>query len=302
MIFLWFVGAVFTPEEENDGILALSVADVILLHIRPWVYVTAGFYHPYLVQLVFVLPLAFGLAKRVEPDLGAVNLMRLLLFANTATAVVTFVSLFVLYIIFRNPSYLEMSFSGFTGGITALLVAYMKPYPFATAPSFPGISLRFYPLVVCLSFCFCTMVGLAFAANPSVRSMLTSAGPFSCMGGYFGWYYLRFLNKNRDRTIGDVSDEFALVVLFPDFCAPLIGPVAGFCFSVAKLCGFFKKRAMQKPKMLPILTEIKNDPIAERRKARAMKALDEKLAKLAHARADHGTSPLLSVKVRDEKD
>ena len=77
------------------------------------------------------------------------------------------------------------------------------------------------------------------------------------------------------------------------YCAynrPFIGPLANFCFSVAKLCGFFKKRAAQKPKMLPIFTvrtfeahvraiqiltcflcgnmmqEIKNDPIAERRK------------------------------------
>jgi hypothetical protein len=56
--------------------------------------------------LVFVLPLAFGLAKRVEPDLGAFNLVRLLLFANTAAAVVLFVDLFVLYVISRDPLYL----------------------------------------------------------------------------------------------------------------------------------------------------------------------------------------------------
>ncbi|KAF1778525.1 Transmembrane protein DUF1751, eukaryotic [Phytophthora cactorum] len=306
MLLLWLVGAIFTPAEEKGGVLALSVADVILRHIRPWVYVTAGFYHPYIVQLVFVLPLAFGLAKRVEPDFGALNLVRLLLFANAAAAVVMFVNLFVLYIIFRNPIYLydklrAASFSGFTGGITALLVAYMKPTPFATAPLFPGVPLRFYPLVASVIFCFCTMAGMAFTAVPAVSLMLVSAGPFSVLGGYFGWYYLRFLNKNRDQTVGDVSDEFALVVLLPDFCTPLVGPLANFCFSVVKLCGFYKKRAAQKPKMLPILTEIKNDPIAERRKARAMKALDEKLAKLAHARDDTGASSLLSVEVRDDE-
>ncbi|KAK1936622.1 Rhomboid-like protein 19 [Phytophthora citrophthora] len=300
LLLLWLVGVVFTPAEEKGGVLALSVADVILRHIRPWVYVTAGFYHPYIVQLLFVLPLAFGLAKRVEPELGALNLVRLLLFANTAAAVVLFVNLFVFYIIFRNPVYLELSFSGFTGGITALLVAYMKPTPFATAPMFPGAPLRYYPLVASSIFCFCTMIGMAFSASPALNLMLVSAGPFSVLGGYFGWYYLRFLNKNRDQTIGDVSDEFALVVLLPDFCTPLVGPLANFCFSVVKLCGFFKKRATQKPKMLPILTEIKNDPIAERRKARAMKALDEKLAKLAHSRDDNGSSSLLSVEVRDD--
>jgi hypothetical protein len=33
-----------------------------------------------------------------------------------------------------------------------------------------------------------------------------------------------------------------------------------------------------------------------------MKALDEKLAKLAHARSDNGASSLLSVEVRDDGD
>ncbi|CAH0473779.1 unnamed protein product [Peronospora belbahrii] len=296
MLFLWCISAVLTPPEEKGRVFALSVANVILRHIRPWVYITAGFYHPYILQLVFILPLSFSLAKRVEPELGALNLVRLLLFANTAAALVLFINLVVLYIIFRNPMYLEESFSGFTGGVTALLVAYMKSAPFATAPMFPGVPLRFYPLVACFTFSLCTIGGMAFSVFPAVT---LSAGPFSVLGGYFGWCYLRFYNKNRDHTFGDVSDEFALVVLLPDFCTPFLGPLANFCFSVVKLCGFFKKRAAQKPKMLPILTEIKNDPIAERRKARAMRALDEKLAKLAHARDDTGLSSLLSVEVEE---
>lgn len=53
-----------------------------------------------------MLPLAFGLAKRVEPELGAANLGRLLVFANTMASFVLFVELFSLYIIFRNPIYL----------------------------------------------------------------------------------------------------------------------------------------------------------------------------------------------------
>ncbi|KAF1778527.1 hypothetical protein GQ600_9658 [Phytophthora cactorum] len=322
MLLLWLVGAIFTPAEEKGGskpsaIATVEMKGILLIGVLCLVSFCAtsvrgstslqAFYHPYIVQLVFVLPLAFGLAKRVEPDFGALNLVRLLLFANAAAAVVMFVNLFVLYIIFRNPIYLydklrAASFSGFTGGITALLVAYMKPTPFATAPLFRASRfVCFYPLVASVIFCFCTMAGMAFTAVPAVSLMLVSAGPFSVLGGYFGWYYLRFLNKNRDQTVGDVSDEFALVVLLPDFCTPLVGPLANFCFSVVKLCGFYKKRAAQKPKMLPILTEIKNDPIAERRKARAMKALDEKLAKLAHARDDTGASSLLSVEVRDDE-
>jgi hypothetical protein len=51
-----------------------------------------------------------------------------------------------------------------------------------------------------------------------LRVALIGTGPYSVLGGYFGWYYLRFLNKNLDQTVGDVSDDFAFVVLLPDFC------------------------------------------------------------------------------------
>jgi hypothetical protein len=57
-------------------------------------------------QLLFVLPIAFGLAKRVEPELGAGNLIKMLVFANTLSGLLIFVELFSLFIIFRNPLYL----------------------------------------------------------------------------------------------------------------------------------------------------------------------------------------------------
>ncbi|KAF1329914.1 hypothetical protein FI667_g5678, partial [Globisporangium splendens] len=246
------------------------------------------------VGLIVVLPLVFGLAKRVEPDLGALNLARLLAFANTAASFVLFIELFSLYIIFREPFYLNASMSGFTGGITALLVAFMKPSPYATAPILPGLKLRFYPLVATLVFSVVSLLSLGIE-NPSVRAALLGAGPYSFLGGYFGWYHLRFLNKNLDQTRGDVSDEFALVTLLPDFFSPVVGPVANFCFNVVKLCGYFKDRSVKPTSVLPMLAETTDDPIAERRKARAMKALDEKLAKLANKRDESSdTAPLSS--------
>ncbi|TYZ64593.1 hypothetical protein PybrP1_001505 [[Pythium] brassicae (nom. inval.)] len=277
---LWFFGSAFTPAGEAGGVLALSVADAILVHIRPWVYVTAGFYHPHLVQLVVVLPLAFGLAKRVEPELGAANLGRLLLFANTMAS-------------FRSLPW-NTSVSGFAGGITAMLVAFMRPTPHATAPIFPGLKLRFYPLVATTAFALLSLLGLASSA-PAVRVALVGGGPFSALGGYFGWFYLRFLNRNADQSRGDVSDEFALVVLLPDALSyvtlsPIVGPVANFAFSVVKLCGYLKNRSDKPSSLLPVVAETSDDPIAERRKARALKALDEKLAKLATARDDIGAA------------
>ncbi|RLN86545.1 hypothetical protein BBJ28_00001483 [Nothophytophthora sp. Chile5] len=77
---------------------------------------------------------------------------------------------------------------------------------------------KYYPLAASVVFSLCSVAGLAFSSMPAVSTAIVGAGPFSVLGGFFGWYYLRFLNKNRDQTVGDVSDEFALVVLLPDFC------------------------------------------------------------------------------------
>lgn len=158
----------------------------------------------------------------------------------------------------------------------------MKPNPHATAPILPALKLRFYPLTATLFFSLCTLLAVTTSSVP-LRVSLIGAGPYSVLGGYLGWYYLRFLNKNLDNTVGDVSDDFALVTLLPDFCGSEVGPFANFCFNVVKLCGYFKNRAAKAKPTLPIVTNTQEDPIAERRKARAMKALDEKLAKLASA-------------------
>lgn len=78
--------------------------------------------------------------------------------------------------------------------------------------------MQFYPLVATIAFSLLSLVGLS-STTPALRASFIGAGPFSALGGYFGWYYLRFLNKNHDQTRGDTSEEFALVVLLPDVFA-----------------------------------------------------------------------------------
>ncbi|TMW60194.1 hypothetical protein Poli38472_000236 [Pythium oligandrum] len=297
MILLWIIGALFSAKDEPAGIFALSVGDVIVEHIRPWLYLTSGFYHPHFFQLVFVLPVTFALAKRVEPELGSLNFVRLLVMVNTLSTFLLFVEMFSLYIIFRNPIYLKSSLSGFTGGLTALLVAYMKQSPYATASFLPGLKLRFYPLAATAFFTFCSLIAMS-SSSTVLRVVFLGAGPYSFFGGYFGWYYLRFLNRNADQSVGDLSEDFALDVMLPDACGPFVTPVTTFCFNVVKLCGYFKNRSAKAPSTLPVVMDKSDDPIAERRKARAMKALDEKLAKLASTappRSNNGLSQLSTI-------
>lgn len=153
-------------------------------------------------------------------------------------------------------------------------------------------NLQFYPLVATIACAFLSLLGLA-SSTPALRVALVGAGPFAALGGYFGWFYLRFLNRNADQSRGDVSDEFALVVLLPDafacvsclvrclvwlsgrpewltelwalvvcvflllFFSPIVGPVANFAFSVVKLCGYLKNRSDKPTSLLPVVVAVR---------------------------------------------
>jgi hypothetical protein len=131
--------------------------------------------------------------------------------------------------------------------------------------------------------------------------------PMVCTGFGYSWWYLRFVRRNQDGTIGDYNDEFSFVKMFPAPLQRFIAPACNFVFAVCKLLGFFKDRssrelqAMSTPADVDdvsesLVNDISNlltveveekaaavDPVAERRRARARKALDERLAALNSA-------------------
>ncbi|OQR98580.1 hypothetical protein ACHHYP_08290 [Achlya hypogyna] len=288
---LWLLGVLLTPANQH-GVFALSIASVILEHIRPWAYLTAPFYHQNLWEVVCVVPAAFLLGTRVEKHLGSLSLARMMLFVGVISTGLLFCDMFALYIIFRNPFFLKTGLSGFTGGLVALLVAVTQENP--QQPLWiPKVPVKHYPLMASL-----VCLGLtAGAVLTKSEILIMGAGPYAVSGMYLGWFYLRFLHKNPDGSVGDTSDAFALTVLFPSFlkytaaavassdtpARSTVSAIATFTYSVVKLMGFFKDRA-DGTQSLPVVAT-SSDPITERRKARAMKALDEKLAKLANADA-----------------
>ncbi|KDO30158.1 hypothetical protein SPRG_05350 [Saprolegnia parasitica CBS 223.65] len=125
---LWLLGALLTPTNQH-GVFALSIASVILEHIRPWAYLTAPFYHQYLWEVVCIVPLTVLLGVRVEKHLGSLAMARLVLFVGVVSTGLLFCDMFALYIVFRNPFFLRTGVSGFTGGLVALLVALTHENP-----------------------------------------------------------------------------------------------------------------------------------------------------------------------------
>ncbi|ETW09100.1 hypothetical protein, variant 2 [Aphanomyces invadans] len=236
---LWILGALLTPEKQH-GVFALSIASVILEHIRPWAYITAPFYHQHLWEVVLIVPATLYLGSRVEIALGTMSFVRLVCFVGVVSTGLLFCDMFALYIVFRNAFFLRTGVSGFTGGLVAMLVALVKENP-VQALVIPKVPCRYYPLMLTV-LCLAMSIG---AVLTKAEILIVGAGPYAVSGLYFGWFYLRFIAKNADGSKGDTSEAFSLTVLFPSFLKPSLAPIFDFFFNVAKLCGLFKYRDAQ---------------------------------------------------------
>lgn len=61
---------------------------------------------------------------------------------------------------------------------------------------------------------FCWLLVCIGARLLGLRSM-TSDLPLVIWSFWISWAYLRFVQHNADGTVGDVSEDFALINLFP---------------------------------------------------------------------------------------
>lgn len=99
------------------------------------------------------------------------------------------------------------------------------------------------------------------------------------------WLYLRFL-QTRNGVRGDLSETFAFATLFPDPIRRVVAIISNISFIVFRpllMAGMSTAATESEPE--PIVSASKGTSMdAERRRQRALKALDERLS--ASAKAD----------------
>lgn len=136
---------------------------------------------------------------------------------------------------------------------------------------FPTITKKIFPLVFLLLTATLYLVKL----NKSLWITLFSF--------YVSWFYLRFYQKTGN-TRGDESDSFGFVNLFPSALKPLLAPICNSCYLLAsKILPKRNAAATSLPTDNAFLVTESDPEAAERVKrhrARAVEALNERLAKL----------------------
>lgn len=128
----------------------------------------------------------------------------------------------------------------------------------------------------------------AFAASLVVLMLLGQLSPFALVmaftSGHTAWAWLRYVQRNPNTgERGDSSENFAFVTFFPLPLRPIVAPLANIVFAVsAPLCGIVQSEQSTPGPKQELVNSIVQDRAsaidAERRRQRAQKALDDRMA------------------------
>eukprot|EP01102_Stenamoeba_stenopodia_P014466 TRINITY_DN4808_c0_g1_i2.p1 TRINITY_DN4808_c0_g1~~TRINITY_DN4808_c0_g1_i2.p1 ORF type:complete len:174 (+),score=30.07 TRINITY_DN4808_c0_g1_i2:567-1088(+) len=107
--------------------------------------------------------------------------------------------------------------------------------------------------------------------------------PFPLFGLLYSWVYLRFFQV-RGSTKGDVSEGFAFATFFPEILQTPVSIVSNLIFNILRLCcPCFRSSESQRQVHTfidPSAASLADPADAERRRQRALRALDSRIAQI----------------------
>lgn len=154
-------------------------------------------------------------------------------------------------------------------------------------PQLPHVTYNNLPVLVILAQLLLWLVGLRWLALDL---------PFSIIATLVSWSYLRFFYRFDSGTaiLGDRSDDFSFVNMFPETLHLVVIPMTTAFYNIFAMIGLFPELEQQVERFkiqhhlrshvedpLSPLNAPRTDVIQERRRAKAMKLLDAKMAELS---------------------
>eukprot|EP00210_Caulerpa_lentillifera_P005743 g5491.t1 len=210
--------------------------------------------------------------KIVEPVYGALELFKLLTLVALCTGVTTFAVAYTTFVIGRSASALYVKISGFHGLLGAMFVCFKQVAPDHQLLFCDALKIRaqWLPSIYVLCGIF---IGLLY--HP------LNFYPFLFFGSYYSWFYLRFLQIDKDtRLKGDPSPSFSFASFFPEMMQGVVNKFASLCSSI------FQMKTTRRNGIPVIPVSTRNDVVEEaedpfeqtRRRERGQRALEARLA------------------------
>ncbi|XP_065829897.1 transmembrane protein 115-like [Oscarella lobularis] len=243
-------------------------------HFRIWSFTAAGFLETHWWNVLVDIIVTIMAAQMLEPLWTSREFLKFIMIANAGASVLTALFFVVLYIVTRSDRLLFSSFHGYLGVVAGFLVACkqaMPDYLLGTA-SLIKIKIQLLPLLFFLVFVAFAMCGLTSLASPSLIGS----------GVWVSWIYLRFYQPHKG-VKGDLSDPFAFATFFPEQMQPCVQVIANPVYNALialKLCPK-RVRTVNVDSLSSVTISLPgmDKADADRRRQKALKALDERLSK-----------------------
>lgn len=279
-----------------ESVLAIKATNTYGAHSYIWNVFTAGFFNTSIIMALLVSLAFLVMGRFLVPEWGGGELLRFLSFSNLGTGIMVFICQIFYYMTSFNYKYLEQPISGGVGLIAAFAVTVKQRLPEEPisifGQNFLGLTAKDIPCILVL---ICAVISLLD---------LTAVFMQCASGAYFGWLYLRFIQRSPGGLRGDMNDTMAFIMFFPPPLRPAMQVVSSATY---KLVCVKSVRSMldelpaprQMGSALPTgvfrgvggddgdstVIEVAPPPLPgsdpadkERRRARAMKALQERMA------------------------
>ncbi|KAI0785034.1 DUF1751-domain-containing protein [Abortiporus biennis] len=252
----------------------------------PWTFFTSALVETSIIELAFTLLVIPASLRYLERLWGAVETLKFIVVSITVSNIIAFGLNWIEYVVLQNPTFLYGQwYHGQMALQIAVLVAFTQLIPEHQVQMFGVIKARV------------KTIPMAYVTFSTVMCLIGFQCPYIVIqfGWLVSWIWLRFYKKNPETVVsgpayGDRSETFAFVSWFPPLIHTPITLLANTAFTLAS-----------KFHLIPAYADAEHGGYtqvpgtaraeAERRRAMALKALDQRLAGASSPAPRSATSP-----------
>ncbi|KAF8913111.1 eukaryotic integral membrane protein-domain-containing protein [Gymnopilus junonius] len=255
----------------------------------PWTLLTSALVETSIFEFVLTIVFVPASLKYLERLWGSLETVKFIVVSVVASNIIAFGFNWIEFIATRNADLFlyGMQYHGQMSLQIALLVAFTQLIPEHQVQFFGVIKAR----VKTLPMTYLTL-----------STVLCFVG-FQCpwiiiqFGWFVGWVYLRFYKKNTGDSVGGVdtygdrSETFSLISWFPPFMHYPLTLLGNFVYSLATRFHLIPSAGADVELGGYAQVPVNARAEAERRRAMALKALDQRLANTSSPVGSHSTNP-----------
>jgi len=257
------------------GVLSITPALLLPPNFQVWTLVTGLVVERSIINVLINLPAIILCGQHLEPLWGALELLKFITITSVGTALMTsFVSL-AAYAITHRFTFWAVQFSGMAGVLGGLTVAFKQLRPDQRF-NMKYKELRVHDLPI---FCIIIFTLLAiFRLLPYTQPIMMACGVI------VGWTYLRFYQSHGKGMRGDMSEGFSAATLLPTPIRPAASVLSEILYRILVRLGLCQNPVrtydVGGPSSITISLPGSDPADAERRRKKALRALNERLTQM----------------------